>query len=89
MEPQVEERPRARPKGTGPDVSQEEINDICKPLKQHAAQIRYLRDVLKLQVERRPDGSPLVWRAHLEAKKGQAEPGSVGSAEPQFNWTKK
>lgn len=87
MDQQLEERPRR--KAMGPDVSQEEINEICKPLKQHAAQIRYLRDVLKLQVEKRPDGSPLVWRSHLEAKKGQAEPGRVGDAEPQFNWTKK
>lgn len=89
MEPHVEERPRARAKGTGPDVSQEEINEICKPLKQFAAQIRYLRDVLNLQVEKRPDGSPLVWRAHLAAKKGQVEPGRAGDGEPQFNWTKK
>jgi hypothetical protein len=87
MEPQVEDRPRAR--ATRPDVSQDEINEICKPLRQYAAQIRYLRDVLKLQVERRPDGSPLVWRAHLEAKKGQAEPNGAPTPDEQFNWTKK
>lgn len=38
-----------------------EIDDICRPLKQHAAQVRYLR-TLGLSVERRPDGSPLVRR---------------------------
>jgi hypothetical protein len=43
-------------------LTDEEIDAICRPLRQHAAQIRYLRS-LKVPVERRPDGSPLVKRA--------------------------
>lgn len=42
-----------------------ELEAICRPLVQYAAQIRYLRR-LGLRVERRPDGSPLVWRSEWE-----------------------
>lgn len=71
--PEVQERPRA---GTSPDVSQDEINAICHPLTQYAAQVRYLRDVLKLTVARRPqNGAPLVWRAHLDAVARSTQPG--------------
>ena len=45
-----------------PYLTDREIEGICRPLKQYAAQIRYLRDTLKLPVDRRPDGSPLVRR---------------------------
>ena len=48
-------------------LSEAEINDICAPLKQAAAQVRFLRDILKLKVQRRPDGRPLVGRTHFEA----------------------
>ena len=42
-----------------------EIDQICSGLVQKAARIRYLRR-LGLRVERRPDGSPLVWRSEWE-----------------------
>lgn len=42
-----------------------ELATICRPLVQHAARVRYLRG-LGLRVERRPDGSPLVWRSDWE-----------------------
>ena len=48
------------------DLSDDEIAHICKPLTQGAAQCRYLRS-LGLTVRRRPDGSPLVNRAHYDA----------------------
>ena len=48
-------------------LSDEEIEAICRTRKQGAAQIRYLR-ALGLRVERRPDGSPLVWRADIERR---------------------
>lgn len=56
-----------------PDLTDEEINDICRPLKQGAAQVRYLRKNLKLRVERRPDGRPLVNRQHYNAVRGQRD----------------
>lgn len=46
-------------------LSQQEIDDLCKPLTQHAAQIRYLRR-LGLKVEKKPGGAPLIIRTHFE-----------------------
>ena len=44
------------------DLTQAEIDEICAPLKQPAAQIRFLKDRLKVPVTRRPNGRPLVSR---------------------------
>lgn len=44
---------------------------ICEPLKQPAAQIRYLRR-LGLRVDRKPNGKPLVNRQHYNAVRGGA-----------------
>ncbi|MBA3588222.1 DUF4224 domain-containing protein [Methylibium sp.] len=48
-----------------PYLSDSEVDGICRPLTQHFAQIRFLRRI-GLRVERRPDGSPLVWRNDWE-----------------------
>lgn len=48
-----------------PDLTQSEIAEICAPLKQPAAQARYLQR-LGVSVQRRPDGRPLVSRQHYE-----------------------
>ncbi len=53
------------PFSSAPDLTQAEIAEICSPLKQPAAQIRYL-ERLGVQVARRPDGRPLVSRQHYE-----------------------
>lgn len=50
-------------------LSDEEIDQICRPRTQGAAQIRFLRS-LGLTVHRRLDGSPLVNRAHYDAVMG-------------------
>lgn len=50
-----------------PHLTQDEIASICHPLRQHAAQIRYLRS-LGLLVHRRPDGSPLVSRTEWDTR---------------------
>lgn len=65
------------------DLSDEEIAHICKPLKQGAAQVRYLR-TLGLTVRRRPDGSPLVNRAHYDATMSGTAAGGEKVYEP--NW---
>ncbi|MET3517833.1 hypothetical protein ABIC63_005638 [Pseudacidovorax sp. 1753] len=44
-----------------PDLSDEEVNEICAGLKQNAAKVNYLRQ-LGLRVLRRPNGRPLVAR---------------------------
>jgi hypothetical protein len=44
-------------------LTNEEIAEICRPLKQPAAQIRYLRS-LGIVVQAKPNGRPLVVRDH-------------------------
>jgi len=44
-----------------------EIADLCAPLTQPAAQVRYLRQTLKLTVAAKPNGRPVVIRSHAEA----------------------
>jgi hypothetical protein len=56
----------------GSHLTDDEIRDICRPLVQHAAQVRYLSS-LGLRVERRPDGSPLVRRSEWDRVNGGTE----------------
>lgn len=51
---------------TTPYLSDDELREICRPLTQPAAMIRYLRDE-GFFVKRRPNGWPLVSRANYEA----------------------
>jgi hypothetical protein len=48
-----------------PWLSQPEIDDLCKPLTQHAAQIRFIRG-LGLTVREKPNGAALVMRTNFE-----------------------
>lgn len=48
------------------DLSDAEIDNICRPLKQNAAKVRHLR-AMCLLVRQAPDGRPLVNRAHYNA----------------------
>jgi hypothetical protein len=50
---------------TTPWLSQEEVDDLCEPLKQHAAQVRFIRR-LGIAVRMKPNGAPLVMRTQLE-----------------------
>lgn len=45
-------------------LTYDEIAEITKPLKQPAAQVKYLRSI-GIKAERRPDGSVLVLREWL------------------------
>lgn len=47
-------------------LSDAEISELCAPLAQAAAQIRYLRG-LGLNVTVKPNGRPAVVRSHVEA----------------------
>ncbi len=53
-----------------PWLSQDEIDDLCSPLKQHAAQIRFIRG-LGITVREKPNGAPLVMRTHFEETMSQ------------------
>lgn len=49
----------------GSILSDAEIRDICKPLVQHAAQVRHLQK-LGMRVGRKANGGPLVARSEFE-----------------------
>jgi hypothetical protein len=59
------------------DLSDEEIDAICAGLVQNAAKVRYLRQVLRLPVDRRPNGRPLVKRADWHMRPLDAHNASV------------
>lgn len=52
-----------------PWLSPVEVNDLCAPLTQKAAQCGFLRS-LGLIVKRKPDGAPLVMRSNVESVLG-------------------
>ena len=54
-----------------PWLSSDEIDDLCAPLQQHAAQIRFIRG-LGITVREKPNGAPLVMRTHFEEKMSPA-----------------
>lgn len=47
-------------------LKQQEIDELCEPLTQPAAQIRFLRETLALTVHEKPNGRPLLLRSHVE-----------------------
>lgn len=61
------------------DLTDEEIDNICDGYTQSAAKVRYLRG-LGLTVERKPNGRPLVNRAHYDAVRGQVAALATSSA---------
>lgn len=67
------------------DLPDDEIDRICAGYKQNAAKVRYLRG-LGLTVERKPNGRPLVNRAHYDAIRGCAAVASQGRNDAQPKW---
>lgn len=68
--------------GNKPYFSDEEIAEMCRPLTQSAAQIRFLKRMGVRVRGRRPDGTPLVLRSDVES----AERNMQREDEP--NWTR-
>lgn len=58
------------------NLTDAEIDNICDGYVQNAAKIRYLRG-LGLTVERKPNGRPLVNRAHYDAVRGAAKANGI------------
>lgn len=58
-----------------PWLTDEEVNDLCRPLVQPAAQRRFLAVELKLHVTSKKNGRPLVVRSELERVLGAARMG--------------
>lgn len=67
------------------DLTDAEVDNICDGYVQNAAKIRYLR-ALGLTVERKPNGRPLVNRAHYDAVRGQAAMHATTSRRAQPIW---
>jgi len=59
-----------------PDLMDHEINQTCQGLVQNCAKVRFLES-LGLTVRKKPDGSPLVNRAHYNRIMGD------GTAPPE------
>lgn len=62
-----------------PYLSDAEINEICDPLTQPHAQIRYLRS-LGVPATRKPSGRPLVGRAAFDRVMAGAAPEAANEA---------
>ncbi len=51
-----------------PILTDAEVDEICAGLTQAAAKVRYFRDVLRVPVQRKPNGRPLVRRVDWERR---------------------
>lgn len=66
------------------DLTDPEIDNICDGYIQNAARVRYLRS-LGLTVRQKPNGRPLVNRAHYDAMMGCVAV-SAEQSDSQPNW---
>ncbi|MBH2011114.1 MAG: hypothetical protein I8H71_15570 [Xanthomonadaceae bacterium] len=64
-----------------PYLTDGEISAMCEPLKQSAAQLRYLEG-LGLLVAKKPNGRPMVLRSELDRVLGAGRFGQVTQASP-------
>jgi len=68
-------------------LSPPKVNDLCSPLTQGAAQLRFIEKVLGIPVAgRRPDGVPIVGRAAAEERLKQKQ--ATAAKSRGFNWSK-
>lgn len=66
-----------------PDLTDTEVDSVCSGLKQNAAKVRFLKR-MGLHVRQKPNGRPLVNRAHYDIVAIGERP-AVANNEP--NWT--
>ncbi len=64
------------------DLTDVEIDNICRGLTQNAAMVRYLRN-MGLYVRQKPNGRPLVNRAHYDIVTSGVKESSVN--EPRWS----
>jgi hypothetical protein len=67
------------------NLTDEEIDSMCQGLRQNAAKVGFLR-ALGLHVDVKPNGRPLVSRAHHDAVRGAAARQPLQS--PVGRWTR-
>jgi hypothetical protein len=74
-----------------PFLTDEEVDAICAGYVQNAAKVRFLQQVVRVPVKRKPNGRPLVLRADLQPQPaGAAADGRAtvrASNEP--NWSRR
>jgi hypothetical protein len=71
-----------------PFLTDDEVDDICDGLEQNAAKVRFLQQVVRVPVKRKPNGRPLVLRADLQQPSSVGEPGRAtvrASNEPAWS----
>lgn len=64
---------------TRPDLTDQEVDAICAGLTQNAAKCKHLQR-LGLHVTRKPNGRPLVMRAHAEQVLAGLQPAQAATA---------
>ena len=69
----------------GADLTEDEIASITYPLTQGHARIKFLRS-LGLHVDRRPDGQPLVNRAHYDEVRSGKKQLEAAGADNGIRW---
>ena len=67
----------------GADLTDTEVDAICAGLTQDAAKVRFL-ECLGLKVARKPNGRPLVNRAHYDAVRGATAAGVSSGLQPRW-----
>jgi hypothetical protein len=71
-----------------PFLSEDEIDQLTAPIKQHAAQARRLCIMLGVhELARRPDGLPIVGRAFAEERLNHQS--RKDKHDTAFNWSKR
>jgi hypothetical protein len=79
---------------SSPFLTDAEVDDICAGLTQNAAKCRFLAEVLRVPVRRKPNGRPLVLRADADraAAPAKDEPKDGRATIPasnEPNWQRK
>lgn len=64
-------------------LTDEEVGELTKPIKQGAAQVRHLRQMFGCEIKRRPDGRPVVTRNMLARLQANDAPASNDAG---LNW---
>lgn len=64
-------------------LTDEEVCELTRPIRQGAAQIRHLRTLLGCEIKRRPDGKPIVTRDMLARLQSTDTPASNDAG---LNW---
>lgn len=71
-----------------PYLSEAELGELCAPLTQGAAQIRFLRRI-GIKVERKANGRPLVWRCDVERQRAESGQRDTVRASNQPHWSRR